>query len=250
MPLLLFSFRPKVLDRSIQALSREEIKQQHVPWSSCLEYWVVSDIAWCRGKVILSKETIATTVWSSWGKETKWKLQGEWVDLFTSLYLSSSQIGWWVENPGAQKEHFILMKTVFHPIITAAEGNENASASILNQNSFFRVIFTFLPVSLDGCTADMDSQWLLKYSLQRTGVKQSHILLFFYSSGLTFLQQSQHCKHLSALNKKQQCAGLNDCFSFFSGFMHDLFYLAVSAFPHCLTIMHSWKLCLSFPSLV
>lgn len=63
------------------------------------------------------------------------------------------------------------MKTVFHPIITAAEGNENASASILNQNSFFRVIFTFLPVSLDGCTADMDSQWLLKYSLQRTGVK-------------------------------------------------------------------------------
>lgn len=60
----------------------------------------------------------------------------------------------------------------------------------------------FFPVSFDGCTADMDSQWLLKYSLQRAGVKQSHILLLFYSSGLTFLQQSQHCKHLSALNKK------------------------------------------------
>ena len=131
------------------------------------------------------------------------------------------------------------MKTVSQPIITMAEGNENASLSILNENSFFRVVFAFFPLSFDGCTADMDSQWLLKYSLQRAGVKQSHLLLLFYSSGLTFLQQSQHCKHPSALNKKQQCAGLNDCFSFFSGPMCDLFYLAVSAFPHCLTIMHS-----------
>ena len=62
------------------------------------------------------------------------------------------------------------MKTVSHPIITTAEGNENASALILNQNSFFRVVFAFFPVSFDGCTADMDSQWLLKYSLQRAGV--------------------------------------------------------------------------------
>lgn len=131
------------------------------------------------------------------------------------------------------------METVFYPIITTAEGNENASASLLNQNSFFRVVFAFFPVSFDGCTADMASQRLLKYSLQRAGVKQSHILLLFYSSGLTFLQQSQHCKHLSALNKKQQCAGLNDCFSFFSGLMRDLFYLAVSAFSHCLAIMRS-----------
>lgn len=49
------------------------------------------------------------------------------------------------------------MKTVFHCIITTAEGSENASASIENQNSFFRVIFAFFPVSFDGCTADMDS---------------------------------------------------------------------------------------------
>lgn len=50
------------------------------------------------------------------------------------------------------------METVFDPIITTAEGNENASASILNQNSFFGVIFAFFPVAFDGCTADMDSQ--------------------------------------------------------------------------------------------
>lgn len=53
----------------------------------------------------------------------------------------------------------------------------------------------------------------------------------------------QRRKHPSALNKKQQCAGLNDCFSFFSGPMRDLFYLAVSACPYCLTITHSPKLC-------
>lgn len=77
---------------------------------------------------------------------------------FTSPYLSNSQIGWRVENIGAQKGHFTLTETVFYPIVTIAEGNENASASILNQNSFFRVIFAFFPVSFDGCTADMDSQ--------------------------------------------------------------------------------------------
>lgn len=177
-------------------------------------------------------------------------MEGEWVEVFTPSCLSNSQIGWWVENIGTKKRALYSIETVFYPIITTAEGNENASASLLNQNSFFRVIFAFFPVSFDGCTADMDSQWLLKYSLQRAGVKQSHILLLFYPSGLTFLQQSQHCKHLSALNKKQQCAGLNDCFSFFSGLICDLFYLLVSAFSHCLTIMHSWKLCLYFLSLV
>lgn len=160
---------------------------------------------------------------------------------FYSCILSSWQIGWRVENSGAQKEHFTLMKTDSHPIITSAEGNENASASILNQSVFFRVIFAFFAVLFDGCSADMKTQWLLKYSLQRTGMKQSHILGLFYSSGLTFLQQSQHCKHLSALNKKQQHAGLNHCFSFsfFPGPMRDLFYLSVSATPHCLTIMQS-----------
>lgn len=126
------------------------------------------------------------------------------------------------------------MKTDSHPIITSAEGNENASASILNQNVFFRVIFAFFAVLFDGCSADMETQWLLKYSLQRAGMKQSHILGLFYSSGLTFLQQSQRCKHPSALNKKQQHAGLKDCFSFlffffFSGPMRELFYLSVSA---------------------
>lgn len=150
---------------------------------------------------------------------------------FTPSYLSSSQIGWRVERPGAQKEHFALMKTVSHPIITSAEGNENASASILNQNPSFRVIFAFFPVLFDGCAADRETQWLLKYALWRAGRKQSRILLLFYSSGLTFLQQSQCCKRPSALNKKQQHAGLNDCFSFVSDPMRELFYLAVSASP-------------------
>lgn len=35
------------------------------------------------------------------------------------------------------------MKTVSHPIANAAEGNGNAAASILNQTSFFRVVFAF-----------------------------------------------------------------------------------------------------------
>lgn len=124
-----------------------------------------------------------------------------------------------MENAGAQKEHFTLMKTDSHPIIASAEGNENASASILNRNVFFRVIFAFFAVLFDGCSADMETQWLLKYSLQRAGMKQSHILGLFYSSGLTFLQQSQRCKHPSALNKKQQYAALNDCSSFFFFFL-------------------------------
>lgn len=66
------------------------------------------------------------------------------------------------------------MKTISYPIITAVEGSENASASILNQNSFFGAALAFFRVSFDGCTADMDSQWLLKYSLQRASVKQFH----------------------------------------------------------------------------
>ena len=76
-------------------------------------------------------------------KKLKWKLEGEWVEVFTPPYFSSSQKGWWVENTGAQKEHFPLMKTVSQPIITMSEGNENASPSILNKNAFFRVVFAF-----------------------------------------------------------------------------------------------------------
>lgn len=114
----------------------------------------------------------------SW-KENQWR--------FLLLPTSQVHIQNGVENTGAQKEHFTLMKTIFYLVITSEKGNENASASILNQTLFFRVIFSFFPVSFDGCTADMETQWLLKYSLQRAGVKQSHILLLFHSSGLTFL---------------------------------------------------------------
>jgi hypothetical protein len=50
------------------------------------------------------------------------------------------------------------MKTIFHPIITTAEGSENVCDFILNQNSFFGVILAFFPVLFDGCMADMDLQ--------------------------------------------------------------------------------------------
>lgn len=55
------------------------------------------------------------------------------------------------------------MKAASHPVITIAESEENASASVLNQNSFFRVVFSVFPVSL---LIGMHNR-LLKYSLQR-----------------------------------------------------------------------------------
>lgn len=54
------------------------------------------------------------------------------------------------------------MKAASHPVITIAESEENASASVLNQNSFFRVVFSVFPVSFDGFTADRDAQPVTK----------------------------------------------------------------------------------------
>lgn len=175
MPFCCFQLAPRRWRDQYRYFPGKGIRQEHVPWWSCLEYRVVFDIAWCRGKVkILQGENCCCRLLLQGKKEVN--ESGEEKELSLSL-LPPPKLTNRMANGACRSsgKHSAMMKTISYPIITtAAEGSENASASIRNQNSFFGAALALFRVSFGGCTADTDSRPLLKYSLQRAGVKQLH----------------------------------------------------------------------------
>lgn len=172
---LLFSVGPKALEGSIQILSREGNK---TGTCALVELLRISSSFWHslmqrQGKNSPRRELLLQFAPAGGGGEEvneSWEKELSLV-LLPPPKLTNRMASGACRSPG---KYSAMMKTISYPIITAAEGSENASASIRNQNSFFGAALALSPVSFDGCTADTASRRLLKYSLQRAGVKQLH----------------------------------------------------------------------------
>lgn len=172
---LLFSVGPKALEGSIQILSREGNK---TGTCALVELLRISSSFWHslmqrQGKNSPRRELLLQFAAAGGGGGSKWKLGGEGTEPCTSPTSEAhKQDGEW-SMPEPRK---VLChdENYFLPHHHRGRGQRNASASIRNQNSFFGAALALSPVSFDGCTADTASRRLLKYSLQRAGVKQLH----------------------------------------------------------------------------